>query len=611
MDRSKHALVPEWLKSGGSVPTYGSANHLSASASSQTDDHLVSKHAGNKSSISTSDRDTCQLSVLERTTSAYFHRSSNSNGSGQLRSTRSFGRSHHDRDWEDENNCREKEKLVLGELRNYELSDCLDNFLPSKFDKDKLRRSHSLITGKQDDTWSKKVARDLTNNKNKLSNSNGNGLLARVGDGSVHDNSFEQDFPSLGAEERQGGIGRVSSPGLSAATQTGTSPVVVSEYWKSALAEVPIIMGSVTSAQQAVPATSVTVLPNITTGHNMAEALAQGPPRSRTPPQPTAGIQRFEELAIRQSKLIPMTPSMPKTLVVSPSEKSKPKIGSPKHSVHFINHTRGPARPDSAKMSNEGRLQVLKSSRELNGISSAEKGSLSPTNGSKPVNGLLGITPLTAGSVPSRTSGNPNRPSAEHLPSVLRPTVEKRPAFQIQSRNDFFNHLKKKSSTNSTAGVSDPSPVSLSSSSEKKSSESVTERTAASVTENDGDSSSSEISVTSLSSDNRGKIIHNGDTYYGTHLFDNGEKDSNSDITPNPDEEEAAFLRSLGWDENAGEDEGLTEEEISAFYEKYMKLRASSKILHRMPPRMSLDPQNISCGVASSALSSSDSESDS
>ncbi|KAF2319695.1 hypothetical protein GH714_018048 [Hevea brasiliensis] len=538
MDRSKHALVPEWLKSGGSVPTYGSANHLSASASLQTDDHLESKHAGNKSSISTSDRDTCRLSVLERTTSAYFHRSSNCNGSGQLRSTRSFGRSHHDRDWEDENNYREKEKLVLG---------------------------------KQDDTWSKKVARDLTNNKNKLSNSNENGLLARVGVGSVHDNSFEQDFPSLGAEERQGGIGRVSSPGLSAATQTGTSPVVVSEYWKSALAEVPIIMASVTSAQQAVPATSATVLPNITTGHNMAEALAQGPPRARTPPQPTAGIQRFEELAIRQSKLIPMTPSMPKTLVVSPSEKSKPKIGSPKHSVHFINHTRGPARPDSAKMSNEGRLQVLKSSRELNGISSAEKDSLSPTNGNKLVNSLLGITPLTAGSVPSRTSGNPNRPSADHLPSVLRPTVEKRPAFQIQSRNDFFNHLKKKSSTNSTAGVSDPSPVSLSSSPEKKSSESVTERTAASVTENDGDSSSSEISVTSLSSDNRGKIIHNGDTYNGTHLFDNGEKDSNSDITPNPDEEEAAFLRSLGWDENAGEDEGLTEEEISAFYEKYMK----------------------------------------
>ncbi|KAL0288322.1 UNVERIFIED_CONTAM: hypothetical protein Scaly_2734200 [Sesamum calycinum] len=38
-----------------------------------------------------------------------------------------------------------------------------------------------------------------------------------------------------------------------------------------------------------------------------------------------------------------------------------------------------------------------------------------------------------------------------------------------------------------------------------------------------------------------------------------------------PDEEEAAFLRSLGWEENGGEDEGLTEEEINAFYQEYMK----------------------------------------
>ena len=35
------------------------------------------------------------------------------------------------------------------------------------------------------------------------------------------------------------------------------------------------------------------------------------------------------------------------------------------------------------------------------------------------------------------------------------------------------------------------------------------------------------------------------------------------------DEEEAAFLRSLGWVEDSGEDEeGLTEEEINAFYQE-------------------------------------------
>lgn len=255
--------------------------------------------------------------------------------------------------------------------------------------------------------------------------------------------------------------------------------------------------------------------------------------------------------------------------MVSPSEKSKPKIGSLQQSVHFVNHTRVPARPDSTKISSEGRLQVLKPSRELNGISSAAKDNSSPTIGSKPVNSLHGITPLASTSVTLRTSGNPNHPTAERQPSVLRPNIEKKPSFQIKSRNDFFNDLKKKSSTNSTPAVSDPSPVSLSFTSEKMSCESVTGGTAASVTEHDGDDSSSEISVTGLSSDNRGKT-HSGDAYYGAYYgtqFDDGDKDSNSDITPNPDEEEAAFLRSLGWDENAGE-EGLTEEEISAFFEK-------------------------------------------
>lgn len=249
------------------------------------DDHLVSKHVGNKSSISTTDRDIRRLSVQERTSSAYFPRSSNSNGSAQLRPTSSFGRSIHDRDWKDENDYQEKDKLALGEFRHHEHFDRLDNIVPSKFDKDKLRRSQSMITGKQDNTWSKKVSGDQTNNKSKLSNSKDNGLLARVGVGSVHDNAFEQDFPSLGAEERQGGIGRVSSPGLIMPTQTGTSAIVVSENWKSALAEVPIVMGSVASAQQAVPSPSASVLPNNNTGLNMAEALAQGPPRARTPPQ--------------------------------------------------------------------------------------------------------------------------------------------------------------------------------------------------------------------------------------------------------------------------------------------------------------------------------------
>ncbi|XP_012065652.1 uncharacterized protein LOC105628780 isoform X2 [Jatropha curcas] len=607
MDRSEPALVPEWLKSGGNVPNGGNPSHFSASASLPFDYHPVSKHSQNKSSLSGIDHDTRRLSILERTTSAYFRQGSSSNGSVHLRSTSSLGRSHRDRDWEDVSGYCDKEKLVSDDNRHHEHLDPSGNIFPSKLDKDKLRLSQSIITGKQDDTWSKKVAGDLINpQKNKHSNSNGSGILARVGVGAVNDTAFEQDFPSLGAEERQVGIGRVPSPGLSTAIQTGTSAIGGSENWKSALAEVPVVMGNsnlgLVSAQQAVPATTATVVPNVTMGLKMAEALAQGPPRARTPPQSTAGIQRSEELAIRQSKLIPMTPSTPKTLVVSPSEKTKSKIGS----VQFGNHSRGAARSDAAKVSNESRLQVLKPSRELNGISSAVK-DISNPNGSKGQNNSLGIAPLAIGSVPLRSSGNsPNHASAEcHSFAFRRPTMEKRPTLQVQSRNDFFNHLKKKSSIHSTSVASESSPI-LSSSISEMSGESAKVVTAP-VSDQGGDSSSS---VASLSCDDSGKMVYNGDTCSGPLQFDKGEKDSCSDVIPNPDEEEAAFLRSLGWDENAGEDEGLTEEEIRAFYEEYTKLRPSLK-LHGNRPAMTLDSHNSTCSFASSALSSSDTDSDS
>ena len=70
----------------------------------------------------------------------------------------------------------------------------------------------------------------------------------------------------------------------------------------------------------------------------------------------------------------------------SPSEKSKPKIGQQQHSFsssHFGNNSPrgGPVKSDVTKLS-VGNLHVLSPSRELNGISSAAKDSVSPTNGS-------------------------------------------------------------------------------------------------------------------------------------------------------------------------------------------------------------------------------------
>ncbi|KAK8483131.1 hypothetical protein V6N12_018138, partial [Hibiscus sabdariffa] len=70
-------------------------------------------------------------------------------------------------------------------------------------------------------------------------------------------------------------------------------------------------------------------------------------------------------------------------------------------------------------------------------------------------------------------------------------------------------------------------------------------------------------------------------------------------------EEEAAFLRSLGWEENSGEDEGLTEEEINTFYQRYyMKLRRRG-----MQPKLAQSFATSLDGAASE-LSSSDSGSE-
>lgn len=64
-----------------------------------------------------------------------------------------------------------------------------------------------------------------------------------------------------------------------------------------------------------------------------------------------------------------------------------------------------------------------------------------------------------------------------------------------------------------------------------------------------------------------------GDTSVVTETpASNGKINSNSDVMLYSEEEEAAFLRSLGWEETA-EEEGLTEEEINSFYRDVSKVK--------------------------------------
>ncbi|KAH7865107.1 hypothetical protein Vadar_002357 [Vaccinium darrowii] len=598
MERSEPTLVPEWLKGSGSL-SGGTTTHHTASSTLHSDDPVISKPSRNKSLVRINNHDTERFSVLDRTTSAYFRRSSSSNG----RSHGSFGRSNRDRDWEkDIYVSRDKEKSILGDQRSREYSNPVLNLLPKE-----LSRSHSMVTGKQGQTWPRKVPADSSNAR-KSNPNNTNGML-------VHKGAFEKDFPSLGAEERLSApeIRRLSSPALSTAIQSlpvSPSALLGGDGWTSALAEVPVIVGSndtVGSVQQATSPTSASLASCMVTGLNMAETVVQGSSLARTStPESSGGNQRLEELAIKQSRqLIPMTPSMPKALVLNPLDKPKPKIGQPQQqqaTSHLSNHSPrgGPGKADISRTSSAGKLHVLKPARERNVGSPTAKDSSSPTIGSPIV-----VAPSVVGSAPLRSgSNNPNLAGgAERKPNMA--ILEKRPTPQAQSRNDFFNLVRKKSMTSPSSAAPAVTPSILDKSEG-------TETGSAPVMPQDKDppltEKANDVNSNGNAFDGEGESLNGGHQ----EPLNNGKDHSSSIAIIYSEEEEAAFLRSLGWEETSEEDEGLTEEEIRSFYkgvDEYVKLRPSAKILQGMQPKVlvPLNPNTNSVdGDASSVSSSSD-----
>ncbi|XVE95400.1 hypothetical protein REPUB_Repub02eG0094000 [Reevesia pubescens] len=626
MERSEPALVPEWLRSTGTVTGGGNSAHHFASSSSHSDVSSLVHHGRHRNSRNISDFDSPRSAILDRTSSLNLRRSS-SNGSAK-HAYSSFSRNHRDKDRE-----RDKERSSFGDHWDRDSSDPLESILTSRVEKlggvstsrvemDALWRSHSMVSRKQVEPLPRRVAVDSRDSGNSNHN-NGNGLLsgATVGSG-IHKAVFEKDFPSLGTEERQGmpEIARVSSPGLSSASQSlpvGNSALIGGEGWTSALAEVPSGVGSSSTGSLPAPltvSTSGSGAPSVAAGLNMAEALAQAPSQSRTAPQLSVKTQRREELAIKQSRqLIPVTPSMPKGSVLNSVDKSKAKpavrtseiniaVKSGQQQPSLIHHGNqsphsGHVKSDMPKTS--GKLLVLKPGWE-NGVSSpTQKNVASPTTNanSRVTTSQHSVSPVT--SAPVRNLNNPKL-SGERKAAPLNPragfTVEKRPSLaQTQSRNDFFNLLKKKTSTNTSAGLSD-SDLHISSSTTEKSE--VTNEVVS-------------ASATAHANENGTSVTSNGDTCQEAQRFsDDGKKNMGSTAMVYSDEEEAAFLRSLGWEENTGEDEGLTEEEINAFYQECMKLRPSLKLCRGMQPKLA-ESFATNLDGASSELSSSDSGSES
>ncbi|KZV40915.1 hypothetical protein F511_05160 [Dorcoceras hygrometricum] len=571
MERTEPTLVPEWLRSTGNVAAGGaSANHSGVSSSLNS--------IRGKPFRSNSERD--RPNFVDGNVSFNSRRSSSSTGPGKHPYS-SFSRS-----CRDKNSDREKEKFLSMDIWDH---DALASILTSRIENNALKRSHSLVSGKPGELLPHK-ADDSRNGINhygvRYTGSNPSG---------IQKNTFEKDFPSLGTEEKHEvtGTRKILSPGLDSAAQhlpISNSGFLGCEKWTSALAEVPAgltINGmNHSSSQQSMGI----LMPSVSGGSNsaslnMAEALSQSPAKVNVSQLPDKS-QRLEELAIKQSRqLIPMTPSMPKLLVPSSADKLKQtkvcikthdltvaskavqlQLNSSHLSVQLqldlsnlsVQSHVGQVKSDSSSTSHVAKYMVLKSGRE-GGFTTGTKDASSPCDSNcRTANGHLGISPSSPIASVSRNSSMvsvlENKTATLSLGS--RSTMDKR-LFQsmVKSRSEFFNNMRRKTSITAPVILSDSSTA-----------------------------------VSCSRAETSGEIFHGGHTSISPCIFEHDgsvicnsdeldvpEKNTNySDVQQNmsgngtiyPDEEEAAFLRSLGWDENGGEDDGLTEEEINSFYQE-------------------------------------------
>lgn len=579
MERSEPTLVPEWLKA-----TPGSStSNISSSNSSLHPSSSLRSGQRNKLAVSSSDHDFRRsASLVERTSSSLSRRSVSSNGSGthgktNLNSSRSYLSSRRNRD-----------KCLDRELDHHEKERLLDNgyldsLLVGSAERAALQRSKSLVARKPTDSWPKKGNNDTTTSSISVRNS-----ISSVGR-----SSFEREFPSLVCEEKPSSpeITRVSSPALITVPQIpllSSSTVIGGEGWTSCLADVPSRIASNGALHASVihsaPVSSVLVTPTASSSLNMAETVAQAPLRARTIPQLSVETQRLEELAIKQSKqLIPMTPSLPKTLASNLSDKSKSKgtraadasgisKGITQASSLLSHPHRGTPRSDVPKNPQVGNFQVL--NREKNCLSPTAKEVQNLTNGTRIVS-MHGVT-SSVNALPKKTSNllrKSDLKGSEPL-STNCPNLDKRPSPQAQDRNDFFNSLRKKAPvSNSTAWQQNY--CSSSSSAAENSNDQHT-----SFIASDCPAIDSSASFLDYSGSGRDSLNENCEGFFkepeSSHQNqEKGENYFHGSVVP--EEKEFEFLRSLGWVEDDGE-EAITPEEIASFYSKLRKQVTSPEL---------------------------------
>ncbi|KAL0360158.1 UNVERIFIED_CONTAM: hypothetical protein Sradi_3700300 [Sesamum radiatum] len=539
MERTEPALVPEWLRCTGNLAGGGSSVQ-------HTDVSISANSMRSRSSRSNNEKDSPRY--LDRSSSSNSRRSSSSNGSAKHPYS-SFSRSYRDK-----NRDREKEKSFSQDIWNNDSSDPLASILTSRVERSTMRRSQSLVSRKPGEPLPRAVEDSRISANSVLQGANNLSSIQKA--------EFEKDFPSLGNEEKQGatGIRRVLSPGLSSAVRnlpTGNSVFLGGEKWTSALAEVPATLANSGMGHTPFQQTSVTFSNSssgVCTGLNMAEALSQPVARVRATTQLPDKSQRLEELAIKQSRqLIPMTPSMTKPLVPSSADKLK----QPKIALKTNEDASSPTVDANGKVAN-GLAMAL-----------STPASMSPSN--------------------SMVSALENKVASLSLGS--KSTMDKRSSQSLaQSRSEFFNLMRRKTSPCATIIQSDSGAAVSSCSAETS-----------------GEKFEGDAAISPCVLENGNQMICNGDRH---DIPDVGDICLSGNGSIYPDEEEAAFLRSLGWEENGGEDEGLTEEEINAFYQEYMNRRPSLEACRSSRLKCSTlsGPHKPISGFASPTSSSSESE---
>ncbi|WOL02806.1 hypothetical protein Cni_G11525 [Canna indica] len=592
MERGEPTFVPEWYKgSGGSAS--GNSNHHSRS-SLRSDEQGVRHLSRDRSSASAFDVDYPRPSAFSDRRFSSYQRSVSSNDSSNhagvstsnLRPYNSFGRSYRDNDRKKDNDLHERSRSIYV---NNGFSHYTNSTIASRNKRDTLRRTSSSV-GRLHEPLSKRTSSESSN-----------GLITGTSIDYNGKHSFEKEFPSLGIEEKQPDVARVSSPGLTALDNISrmSSMAIGGDGWTSALVEAPVRVGGNEPTNSCATSTAL----SSSTRLNMAEALAQAPPQARDVSQESVDVEKIKELNRMQCiKLIPIRPSVPKSLVLNSLEKSKvkgtrsgeysvlSKGGLQSASQHTGQSLRAPARSDAVKISQAGNIQVL--NREKNDV-----------------------TPIARDGL--------------NLRNVC--SAEKRSNSQVQNRNDFFNIIRRKAPVNRSPDRTEPRSVSAEKKEDSAScfglepptesdngardNNSSCEVPKSSFHSEEEISSSDPLIAISLPDDEKLRLSSNprvikclnesGDGTFSSDdpdavprsmlLTDNGDMSSFLDsVIPGfvpekldevfwdyvpPSEEEAAFLRSLGWNDNAGID-ALTHEEIAGFFQKHPEQKSSPGLDH-------------------------------